>query len=212
MANVAAKNWNNPAIRYDQENNIIESFLKKIRAAGSIAFSLESCGVESIACAIEAVGARWTTPLPTVDGRPIMGYGDLIFDYLNSPFVDPKHEHLSRPETIPPNEIHENLAYSVGKVSTAKAKCHPPVENDLIFYYLKTFVQSGSACVISYLTDYGSGHYICIVAYDETTHELIGYDPWSKNKHCKNGGIMERYKADFINERARQKIIEVWND
>ena len=83
------ENWDKTSIRYDQENNIVETYQKKMKAAGYIDFFLESCNVESAACAVEAVDAGWLVPLPEINGVKYLGYGDMFFDYLNSPKTKP---------------------------------------------------------------------------------------------------------------------------
>ena len=79
MKTYGAKNWQNKSIRYDQENNTIETFLTKLKIKGDSTFRLESCGVESVACAIEAVGGSWN-----VHKEKWEGYGDRMFEYLNA--------------------------------------------------------------------------------------------------------------------------------
>lgn len=204
------KNWDKTSIRYDQENNIIETFLKKMRALGDADFSLESCNVESAACAVEAVGADWTVPLPAVNGVSFLGYGDLIFDYLNSPKIKSRLPHDS--SIYPQNEIMENLAFAIPKFSAAGAKVHE-YDNALeIDYMIKYFLRSGSAVVLSYLTDYNSGHYITVVKWDDTKEVFICYDPWKNNQHCNNGGVLEEYSRDFFISRMaeRPRLLEVW--
>jgi len=200
-----AKNWNDPGIRYDQENNILESFLKRSRATGNCDFSLESCNVEASCCAVEAVGSNFLFKIP-----PWMGQGDFMFDFLNSPKnLDML---LDGGGQTPPNEIIENLARAITKLSDAKAivmHCNEWLNEQIENHFLKS-LEAGHAIVLSYLTDYGSGHYITIVGYDANTGEFIVYDPWKGNKHCSRNGNQERYKINFFTARMRPRFMEVY--
>ena len=202
------KKWNNTFIRYDQENNIIELFLEKMRDLGDTNFSLESCNVESAACAVEAVGADWTVPLPEIDGIKYLGYGDMMFDFLNSPKMNKLLPFDSK--VYPQNEMMENLAFAIKKFSAADARKYVYENTDIIDYHIKQKLKRESAVVLSYLTNYGTGHYITIVKWNGDKKKFICYDSWSKNVHCKNDGILEEYSAEFFIERARPRLLEVW--
>lgn len=202
------KNWDKTSIRYDQENNIIETFLKKMRALGDADFHLESCNVESAACAVEAVGADWTVPLPEINGIKYLGYGDLFFDFLNSPKI--RNLLLFDSKIYPQNEMMENLAFAIKKFSAADAKKYIYENTEIIDYHIKQKLKRESAIVLSYSTDYNTGHYITVVKWDETKKVFICYDSWSKNMHCKNGGVLEEYSADFFIKRSRPRLLEVW--
>ena len=200
-----AKNWNKKSIRYDQANNIIEQFLHDQKKLGNCNFKYESCNVEATACAIEAVGAAWEIDCPV-----FMGYGDLMFDFLNSPRIFKDLPFQSK--KYPQNEIIDNLAYAAEIFSSGGAKVHHYATAEHIHYYMKEFLMLGSAIVLSYRTDYGTGHYITVVAYDEDKRHFICYDPWKNNVHCKNRGILEEYPDSFFIERSRPRLMEVWKD
>ena len=200
-----AKNWNKTSIRYDQSNNIIEQFLHDQKKLGNCNFKYESCNVEATACAVEAVGASWV-----IDCPHFMGYGDLMFDFLNSPktlnslpFASPKY---------PQNEIIDNLAYAADVFSDGGAKVHYYYTAENIHIHIKEFLIKGSAVVLSYLTDYRTGHYITVVAWDEDKKRFICYDPWKDNQHCENKGILEEYPISFFIERSRPRLLEIWKD
>lgn len=199
-----ARNWADTSIRYDQKNNILERYLHDMKEAGDADLWLVSCNVEASACAVEAVGADWTTPI-----SPDLGYGDAFMNHLLSPKNEKK---IPRSSGAFPNEWIENLAYVIPKFSNAETKVRY-VEN------MKTYVAKmqyalrlNAALVLSYKTDYGSGHYITVVRYDEQTDKFLCYDSWDKNKHCKNGGVLEEYSPSFFTERARPRFMEVWKD
>lgn len=199
----AVKYWKKKSIRYDQENNIIEQFLKDQKNLGNCNFWFESCNVEASACAVEAVGAKWIIECPQ-----FMGYGDLMFDFLNSPrtFKDLP----VKSKKYPLNEIMDNLAYAVEIFTDGGAKVHHYASSEHIHIHMREFLMTGSAVVLSYLTDYGTGHYITVVAYDDETKQFICYDPWKGNLHCKHGGVLEKYPASFFIERSRARLMEVW--
>lgn len=199
------KNWNKKSIRYDQTNNIIEQFLHDQKFLGNCNFKYESCNVEASACAVEAVGAEWIMECPF-----FMGYGDLMFDYLNSPKTLKSLPVVST--RYPQNEIMANLAHVIDLFSAASAKVHHYSAETNLSIQIRKFLVSGSAVVLSYLTDYGTGHYITVVAYDEGKKVFICYDPWGGNQHCKNGGVLEEYPETFFIERSRPRLLEVWQD
>lgn len=197
----SCKNWNDTSIRYDQENNVIEIFLSKLKASGQATFRLESCGVESACCAVEAVGGHWIRLKPSY-----LGYGDMMFDLLNSSKTDCP----IKSDKIPNNEYIENLTYSIEYFSDCKTDIHYLAYKSDIVPEIKMMLKRGSAVVFSYLTDYNSGHYSTIVAYSD--NNFILYDPWSKNMHCKNKGVLEKFPEKFITDRARLKILEVYKN
>ena len=204
------KNWDDSRIRYDQSNNIIENFMEKEKALHAVSFIFESCNVESIACGIEAVGAPWKIPLPEAAGVKYIGYGDMMFNFLNSDKTRDKIP--ANNTTYPNNEIIDNLAYCVSIFAEAEAKVHRLNNVELMVADMKALLKAGSAIVLSYTTDYGASHYITVVAYDTNTGEFICYDPWSGNRHCINGGVQERYKDRFFLKRAKNRFIEIWEE
>lgn len=199
------KNWDNESIRYDQGNNIIEQFLHDQKNLGDCTFQFESCNVEATACAVEAVGANWVIDCPY-----FMGFGDLMFDFLNSPKTLSSLPFASK--KYPQNEIMDNLAYAADIFSDGGAKVHYYDNSANIHIHIKEFLMKGSAVVLSYLTDYGTGHYITVVAFDDDKKQFICYDPWKGNKHCKNNGVKERYFETFFIERSRPRLLEIWKD
>src|SRR5574344_397818 len=199
-----AYNWNNQNIRYNQENRIIEKFLADLKYAKKLDFWLESCNVCACACSVEAVGATWKSNLPAINGSYILTQADLLFDYIYSS----TYGKWSR-DGVCENEVPEHLTAAINAMSTAKAELHTYLSAAETVEAMKEAVNTEHAAVFSYLTDYGSGHYIVAVAFDDETNEFICYDSWSENKHCKNGGAKERYTIDFIQERVRTRFIDV---
>lgn len=203
----SCKKWNDISIRYNQENNIIELFLSKLKQAGQSTFRLESCGVESIGCAIEAVDGRFKFNLPKINGKAFMGYGDFLFDLLNS-----NHSDIPiKSRDIPNNEFIENLAWGAEQISFVKTNIHYLSFQQDIIPEMIAALKRQSAIVFSYLTDYGTGHFSTIVAYDDIKKVFIIYDPWSGNKHCKRNGVKEEFSEKFIMERSRRRFLEIYD-
>jgi hypothetical protein len=206
-----AKNWNNTSIRYDQKNNIIEQVFSDLKRKGDLHYYLESCNVEATACAVEAVGARWVLQPPKINGITFMAQGDLMYCFLNSLKVKPLLPAIS--EFITENEFIENLCYAVPLFSSAYARIRQYDDADDIDMPMIASLKMGCAIVLSYLTDYGSGHYITVVYYDVKKNHFICYDSWADNKHCEHGGVLESYPASFFRTRLqghRSRFMEVY--
>lgn len=208
---IGGLHWANLGCRYDQTNNIIEQYNAKLKAAGATGFWLESCNVESTACAIEVVGGTPTVKLPKMFGETFMGLGDFMFSYLNSTKgskLCPKNN-----STQPNNENIHNLAWIVPKISIAHAVIHEKTgknKEDLIIELL----EQKSVVVQSYATDYKGhpGHFVCIIAYDKDTKQFLVHDPNPNNyKHCKHYGVLEEYSyGELFAKKARDYLMEVY--
>lgn len=206
-----AENWSNTWVRYDQKNNIIEQVFHDLKMAGKLSYFLESCNVEATATAIEAVGAHWRQLPPKIDGITPFGQGDLMFFYLNSPYVKSLLPTVS--DFIGENEFIENLAYAVPKLSTAYATVREFSTADDIDVPMIASLKMGRALVLSYDTGGGAGHYITVVYYNIRDRVFLCYDPWGGNKYCKNGGVLEKYPAAFFKARMqghRARFMEIY--
>lgn len=195
------KNAEDKRIRYDQTNNIVERFLLDLKGQGETKFYLESCNVEASACSVEGVGAKWKLPLPKHGGTEIYGYGDLLFFFLYStygqrfaPVVGSHNE----------NEVIRNLAFALNELAFVSARVIPFTVEDM-----HDALKHGEAIVISYLTDYGTGHFITVVQFDTDKKVFRCYDPWAGNLHCKKGGVLEEYDEKFFQKRARPVMMTV---
>lgn len=195
-----AKYWQDKSIRYVQTNAIIERFLADLKMNKQVSFWLESCNVSAACCGVEAVGAEWKIKIPQLDGENLLSQKDIMFDYLYSDLST-----VYKRDGICENELPENIALAVNKISTAHAK----LINENCIENMKESLKNGCACVLSYLTMYGSGHYICIVAYDDATKEFIFYNSWPEDKENKKGGIQERFPEDELIKKMRQRYIEI---
>lgn len=203
-----AKYWNKTTIRYNQQKRTIEKFLTDLRTTKQVNFSLESCNVCAACCAIEAVGAEWKTKLPTLDNNNILSYADLMFNYIYSfpcglPIVD-------RGNGICENECIENLAFAIGKMSTASAKVYYNNDTNIIASNIKDeLLLNNSAIVTSYNDEYTPGHYICIVYYNQDLNMFIYYDSWNNSKRNLNGGILEKFKYDDLIKCIKHRYMTV---
>jgi hypothetical protein len=202
----SAKNADNTEIRYDQTNNIIERFLFDMKTSSQSKFWLESCNVCSCACAVEAVGGLWKCKIPELSTKQLFGYDDLLFFFLYSTYGRTK---IVVKDGEMENEIPANLVVAINECTTCKAELKTFADKKVMVEEIKKSLKNGCSIVLSYLTDYNSGHYITVVQYDDITKSFVCYDSWSDNKHCKNGGKKEIYTEDFFITRARERYIEV---
>jgi len=197
------KNQHDAGIRYDQENNTIEQYLKKLKAAGSIDFWHESCNVESVACAIEGVGGKWK-----VNKNSWEGYGDVLFDFLNSKANENKIP--VNDAQSPSNEIMDNLAYAAKLFADVNAVATYYDNSKHIDEAMEEMLRRGSAVVFSYTpTEGGGGHYNCMVTYSSSKDIFIGHDPWPGCPHCKNKGVFEEFTRKYLRERCRPRLLEI---
>lgn len=199
---MGAKKAYDVSIRYDQKNNIIERFLKDLKDEGLVSFWLESCNVEASACAVEAVDGKFEVFPPQFLGKPIFGNGDLLFAFLYSDYGQGHAPSVT--DGVCENEVIKNLAFGINTLTTCTAEI---VAKDI--EGMKKDLDAGCAIVICYQTDYGMGHYICLVDYKKDSGTFVAYDSFDTNKHCKRGGILEEYPDAFFAERARPFYMRV---
>lgn len=203
------KNWQDESIRYIQTNAIIERFLAdlkeaKLQGKSGTDFWLESCNVSAACCGVESVGGEWRVRLPQISGKNIISQKDLMFDFLYSD-IGGKWKR----DGICENEVPENIVYAINQLSTAHAQLINVTNGNAGVNAIKESLLSGKACETSYLTDYGGGHYICFVAYDDEAKEFIYYNSWPDDKENRNGGIKERMTEHFLALHMRTRYIEI---
>jgi len=199
------KCWEDSSIYYLQTTAIIERFLKDLKLSKQVNFWLESCNVSAACTGVESVGSQWKVKIPQLNDKNILSQKDIMFDFLYSDLGG-----KWKADGICENEVAENIVYAINKLSTAKAKLIK-VNNDVTI--IIDSLKNKKACELSYTTDYGGGHYICIVAYDSETKEFIYYNSWPEDKMNKNNGILERISFDFISKRLRHdQYIEISGD
>jgi len=198
--------WDDSSIRYDQTKRVIEKFLADLKESKQVNFWLETCNVNSCCCAIESVNGGFRVKLPYLASKPIITYADLLFDYIYN-------SDMYKKDGVCENEVMENLVKGINAISDCTAEIITSRTNKDCCKKMIDVLKNKCAIVLSYDTDYESGHYICIVAYDDSKKCFIGYDSWSNNKHCKNKGIKEEYSVSFIEKRIRhKKFIKVKGD
>jgi hypothetical protein len=196
---IMTKNGSNTSIRYDQTKRVIDSFLLDLRQQGDLKWNLETCNVCASCCAIEAVGAKFKCTLPKIDNQTFISQADLMFDFIYKSKDTPV-----RQDKLCENEVPANLEFAINKMSTAKAKLKQFNSVNEFITSLQKDLNSKKAIVLSYLTDYGTGHFICLVGIDSNT--IFAYDSWGDNKHCKKGGKLEEYDLLFFKERCKERL------
>jgi len=204
---MGAKYWNKTSIRYEQTTKIIELFLQDLKASNQSTFWLQSCNVCSSCCSIEAVGGQFKVKIPTLGTNKFMSQADVMFCLIYSKFgrgILPVKPAIG----IVESEIMENLSFIIKTFSTAKTTNKYFKTNLELVESMKKDLNNGSAITLSYLTDYGSGHYISVVNWDGS--KFYAYDSWANNVHCQKGGVLEEYSPEFFIKRARPRYIEVF--
>lgn len=201
---IGTRNWKDESIRYNQETAIIERFLADLKITKQATFWLESCNVSAACCGIESVGGEWKVKLPSINGKNILSQKDIMFDFLYS-----NAGGRYKRDGICENEVPENIAFAINRLSTAIAKVVNVKNGQYGIESMIYSLASGNACEVSYLTDYGGGHYICVVAYDYDAKEFIYYNSWLSDKMNKNRGIKERFPEAQLAEKMRPRYIEI---
>lgn len=196
---ILTKRGADTSIRYDQTKRVIDSFLLDLRQQGDLKWNLETCNVCASSCAIEAVGADFKCELPKVDGETFISYADLMFDLIYKSKDTPV-----RQDKLCENEVPANLAFAINKISNAKAALKQFNSVNELITSIKKDLTEQKAVVLSYLTDYGGGHFICLVGIDG--NKVFAYDSWADNKHCKNGGKLEEYDISFFQQRCKDRL------
>ena len=211
IAGYGAKNALSKDIHYDQTRSFLELFLKDLKSSGQSKFWLETCNVHAMACAIDAVGGRWHHLLPVGgDGKPLFTQAAAMFIGLYSAWGQSAAPFVR--DGVAENEVIANVAWIAEQLADVKATVITAVSGLELVEKMDASLKRGSANVLSYLTDYGSGHYITQVMRNKTEGSFTVMDPWPGNVHCKNGGVLEIYKDSFFSTRcdpARLRFIEV---
>ena len=198
---MAAK-YKNENVRYEQINRIIEKFLYDLRVQKQVNFHLETCNVNALACAIEAVNNKFYVKLPQIEGKNIMSQADLIFFYIYQ-FDKEMPEHG---DGKCENEYLENLRYAAEKLAHVNAKTiYTDTQAELITIAKAAISNQNCAIVTSYADDKTTGHYITIV--DMNKEGFLYYDPWGKNPRNKNGGNLELFTFDEFKKCNKKRML-----
>lgn len=197
-------------IWYNQEKCFLEVFLRDMKVSGQIKFWLETCNVHALACAVEAVGAGFRHRLPVgKDNRTVMSQAGFMFTYLYSRYGQANAPVVKEGQAE--NEIMKNLAWVVEECAYVKATVHEFKNVEDMIVEMIASLRRKSSNVLSYLTDYGSGHYHTQTRKIEGGPFIV-YDSWAGNRHCTNGGIREEYDENFYRRRNspdRLRFIEI---
>ena len=197
MQGYGAVNAFTPQVRLDQTKSPLEIFLKDMKAQGQTKFWLETCNTHALASAIEAVGAKWELDLPLgPDGLPLYSRAMQIFLLLYSAWG--QHRAPLVQDGVAENEIALNLRWIAEIVADVKATIITGASAHELVAKMDKSLQLGSANVLSYLTDYKSGHYINQVWRAPENGTFTCMDSWPGNMHCTKGGDHEIYSDSFF--------------
>lgn len=197
MQGYGAVNAFTPQVRLDQTKSPLEIFLKDMKAQGQTKFWLETCNAHALASAIEAVGAKWKFDLPLgPDGAPLYSRAMQIFLLLYSAWG--QHRAPLVQDGVAENEIALNLRWIAEIVADVKATIITGASAYELVAKMDKSLQLGSANVLSYLTDYKSGHYINQVWRTPENGTFTCMDSWPGNMHCTKGGDHEIYLDAFF--------------
>lgn len=158
------KNRKDPSIRYDQEENSHESFVKKLFARYNIkAGNLVSCGASS--CAALAEGMGWLKPedYPQINGKSIQ-FDDFIMSYMN----DPRNGFTTDP-LIFDNEIIKNYVTLIKDLFNKKAL----YRRDLNFKNVAANLCIGQGVQLCLIDP---GHFIAAIEYDHSDNTIVYLD------------------------------------
>ena len=200
-------------IHYDQTKCYVDLFLKDLKAQKFVPFWLETCNVHAVACACEAVGGlsifKHQIPM-TPDNKPLMTQAGLMFAYLYSEYGQAGAP-VSNAWTVE-SEVMANLAWVAQQCAFVKATIREYATAQAFVDGMQSALSRGSSLVLSYFTDYRSGHYHTVTRRSVETGMFVAYDSWPGNQHCKNKGIRELYSAEFYKERcspSRLRFLEI---
>lgn len=198
-------------IRYDQTQCFLDKFLRDLKLSGQTKFWLETCNVHALASAVEAVGGQWRFQLPLgPDGEPIVTQAGLMLLGLYSAYGQAHAPVVS--DTLCENEVAVNLAWVAEQFAGVKATIITAKTGAELVRLMDESLARGSANVLSYLTDYKSGHYIAQVWRHPEQHVFECMDSWADNVHCKTRGDHEMYGDGFFAKRCdtgRLRFIEI---
>jgi len=204
-------NADSDSIHYDQTNNIFERFLHDLKTSGQTKFFLETCNMNAAGCAAEAVGGKWKYVLPLgPDGKELFGQDDLMAFYLYSTYGQKRAPIVV--DGLCENEVKENIAWVLQECSNVRTEIVTALNGSDMIQKMDDALLLGKAIVLSYFTDYNSGHFITLVKRDSVLHTFTAHDPWPSNNLCRNGGVREVYPDSFFITRCtgdRLKFVTV---
>ena len=204
-------NADSDSIHYDQTNNIFERFLKDLKDSGQTKFYLETCNMNAAGCAVEAVGGKWKYTLPLdPKGKSLFGQDDLMAFYLYSTYGQSNAPSVK--DGVCENEVKSNIAWVIGECALVRAELVVALNAESMVQKMDDALLLGKAIVLSYFTDYNSGHFITLVKRDSVLHTFTAHDPWPSNNLCRNGGVREVYPDSFFITRCtgdRLKFVTV---
>lgn len=201
----------NVNVHYDQTKSPLEIFLKDMKAQGESKFWLETCNMHALASAIDAVGGEWKYPLPIgPDGLPLYSHAIQMFLMLYSQWGQTRAPVVQ--DGVAENEIAANIAWIATMAARVKATFTTASTGVELISKMDASLKRGSANLVSYLTDYKTGHYINQIWRTPENGTFTCMDSWPGNVHCTKGGDHELYPDSFFIQRCnpdRLRFIEI---
>lgn len=186
--------WNDRERYYTQVNNPTEEQLRKAGVSGW----LETCGPTAAVNCIAALGADLTITCP---GRYRPQPEEVLSDYLN----DPRNYGVLRaarpdvdPSEIQGNRVPQDYPVAVREVFGVRATYLESLGWPGVMGHLVAR-RSVQVCLIK------PGHYLAVVAYDETTDEMIYHDSWPAR--VGGDGFCRRITRDAYESNVRPYVI-----
>lgn len=179
------RNWQSIESFYKQDNNPIEAFLKS--TLGDRDSWLESCGPTAACNCLASMGHNLKIICP---GDYSPQPEQTLMDFFN----DPRNKSDLNTvrivgDDIPENRVPQYYPMGVRKVFRAKAKFMWGLDFDGVMAY----VTKGFAVQICLKKP---GHYLAVIAYDDTKVELVYNDSWNE-RDGKSGWLRRMGRTEF---------------
>lgn len=183
-----ARHWNDRNYYYIQTNNPTEQALKTY---GKDVW-LVSCGPTAAINCVAAIGAVVTVHAPS--GKWTFQPEECLLDFMLDPRSEPKLNAIrDLPTSISNQEVPQYYPYAVNMLFGVTARFLFTDSYDTVAAHIR---DQGTAqiCLRS------PGHYLAVVAVDETSGELVYNDSWPQRHDDSNGFNRVMTKNEFENE------------
>lgn len=196
-----AKYWDATGMFYSQENNPTEAYNKIRLSEKKRDYWMETCGPTSAVNCIAATEGVKNLEIVTPGGY-VPQPEELLMDYMTDPRNVTKLNKVRDLEgaNIPGNRVPQYYPLAVKEVFGVKAQ----FKWGLTLQTLVKDLKQGWAVQVCLLDP---GHYLAVVAYDASTHELIYHDSWI-SRYIDNNGRMRRISAvDLLSNTQPFRIV-----
>ena len=189
---------NKVKIHYDQTNNALEEFVRKIKIMEKLSGGyLNSCGLETMACCLEATQDN---PFGFLNKR--IQPGDYIFGYMNN---KSNYDYFDKMgikghRSIPGNMISELYVLACKDLLDVEVA----ITNNLEWDDVKLLLKEKSAIQFAY---FNPNHYSAIVKHDEEKNIMLVVNSWPNMPGNKNGGWHEEMSEKEFTENVKSKFI-----